>query len=1456
MRISEVRYNAIKSYLELENSDPENTDAFWDTPESKEFAVESGHGESGLESSAVSAVRGRRRRFKLLISENNLILKDGQVGAYVPVGSANFKTLLNEAQYGEVMKQYHNKRGHIGVTPTYKEMKKDFLFVNIDEVRDYISHCEQCQGTRLNKPLKTPVKKPVKTPVKTQAKTPRKEHVNIPEKTLVKSPQKTLVKKTVKTPEKTPVKETVKTPEKTPTESLEVKNQDPRYKNIKMATFPSKSLKLKLPTSNEKFQALRSKDVLCDVTIQLERTEIVGESKEEVKIVEEVNAHKLILCANSSFGTDIWNPHKVTIFIKAQDSRLEELKAIVDFLYGETLILTAENQKSTKEIADGLMLEELVYICDNTIFTENSYRTLECGVDIILDHPLVSPMVKVKKEPGLQQSFDEEDEDSDIEEFQPPLKKTKSGRAVKLTLKAKALTRKRKVATKSSETPVSHKSPAKVSDGPDTPKSPAKVSDGPDTPKSPTKVSDGPNTPKSTTNVSDDTGTPTTPAQVPDSAGEPDQAEAVTPDKFDDTQEVTPSTPADEAVETPQKSEQTQDVTISKPKKMPDALDLSCPREDCNFIGANRAVWRDHMIFSHSEFYWFKCKLCDDKGDDSKLTYKWPPGARKHRQLAHRGKEMNAVFNFQCGICKIPMTFYRQLQVHIQQKHGVKSVYVKERGTYPRQTDVNVDEDSDGTETDSGTSKRKTSRKRKSTQKASKSKRNKDNEQENIKDADQLEIDDKKQVYKCPECDIRMKGRSAFQNHKIFSHSKSYWYSCTLCEDPENEGRHKYKSKSAMYLHYRKHHQAEYPKLEDTLKIQCGICETPMENTTALKDHIKENHYLKVEDWKECTSEDLFPDDQAYRKATKEIGTVDADNIPKGPKKCDICLKTYSHYTYWYKHMSQKHAEDLNNLIDLGMVTIIPLYNQVCEYCGNSFMSQTKLNEHMLIHTGRPKLKCRYCPKEFTIRSTRMRHEAKHLGVKKHVCEICGKRFIHTDGLRSHLQVHNKNKPLYQCPVCNVMLKTQAGFQNHMKRHDGVKRQRCRFCPAVFLERAECHNHESTVHIDEAPYACKICGRNYKTHSGLSQHMGGSHNEGIRYQCNMCDKDYLQPRLLNEHKKKQHQINAYRFKCGRCDTHFARESQLLSHSERCIKLPFVNSADKDKQFQLHPVNNEGVYELVVNDGKFTNFLVQHNSEGVLQQVVLDSNTQQQQTFEVSIVEEQPDGTTITETQKEMSLEDFENMVPEGATLQKKDGMYYVILADNDESPSDVAQIINEKLTAGDNKEANLNEGKVVSNDVNVVREGNVNKGEIKVMQDVYAAESIPWRVNANEGQEVVYAMKPNSNETQDIVYNVKLSDNTGQGIVYAMEQNVMHDQVNANDGQTSSNVEQQIVYTVQQNFIDDQATAIDGQTNAGEGQENAGGGQENANGGHANTDEGQVIANEGEGIAVEGQANA
>jgi uncharacterized Zn-finger protein len=83
-----------------------------------------------------------------------------------------------------------------------------------------------------------------------------------------------------------------------------------------------------------------------------------------------------------------------------------------------------------------------------------------------------------------------------------------------------------------------------------------------------------------------------------------------------------------------------------------------------------------------------------------------------------------------------------------------------------------------------------------------------------------------------------------------------------------------------------------------------------------------------------------------------------------------------------------------------------------CNVCCKVFREKSKLDRHMLVHTGEKPFPCEFCGKCFSVDYNLRTHLRVHTGEKPFQCtfENCDKRFTQSGNLKAHIVAWHSQK--------------------------------------------------------------------------------------------------------------------------------------------------------------------------------------------------------------------------------------------------------------------------------------------------------------------------------------------------------------------------------------------------------------------------------------------------------------
>ncbi|XP_045176624.2 zinc finger protein 816-like [Mercenaria mercenaria] len=151
---------------------------------------------------------------------------------------------------------------------------------------------------------------------------------------------------------------------------------------------------------------------------------------------------------------------------------------------------------------------------------------------------------------------------------------------------------------------------------------------------------------------------------------------------------------------------------------------------------------------------------------------------------------------------------------------------------------------------------------------------------------------------------------------------------------------------------------------------------------------------------------------------------------------------------------------------------------------------------------------------------------------------------------------------MFQCSICGLKLKTERGFNYHMKEQCTVKK--CSICNRVFKSKRSLGEHVRQVHHYNT-YTCQWCGASFRNRSTLNGHKL-RHISCERFSCGLCSETFSSKAIRRRHRKQVHGV--FLHDCSNCDMSFKAFAALNFHRKYCLqnvqKLPRNSNEDCDQ----------------------------------------------------------------------------------------------------------------------------------------------------------------------------------------------------------------------------------------------------------------------------------------------------
>ncbi|EDW96099.1 zinc finger protein 90 homolog [Drosophila yakuba] len=148
-------------------------------------------------------------------------------------------------------------------------------------------------------------------------------------------------------------------------------------------------------------------------------------------------------------------------------------------------------------------------------------------------------------------------------------------------------------------------------------------------------------------------------------------------------------------------------------------------------------------------------------------------------------------------------------------------------------------------------------------------------------------------------------------------------------------------------------------------------------------------------------------------------------------------------------------------------------FKYICDVCGNMYPSQSRLTEHIKVHSG----------------------------VKPHECEICGHCFAQAQQLARHMNTHTGNRP-YKCSYCPAAFADLSTRNKHHRIHTNERPYECDVCHKTFTYTNTLKFHKM-IHTGEKPHVCEVCGKGFpqayklRNHRIIHERRGQSTRESV-----------------------------------------------------------------------------------------------------------------------------------------------------------------------------------------------------------------------------------------------------------------------------------------------------------------------------------------------------------------------
>lgn len=321
----------------------------------------------------------------------------------------------------------------------------------------------------------------------------------------------------------------------------------------------------------------------------------------------------------------------------------------------------------------------------------------------------------------------------------------------------------------------------------------------------------------------------------------------------------------------------------------------------------------------------------------------------------------------------------------------------------------------------------------------------------------------KKIPFKCDSCVLGFTRKETYEIHIEKKHGQhSGLFECDVCKV-------RFNSKSAVNSHRMKHY----------ICYRCRLCKYVTTELWSALNHCKLKH---------------------ERDEPNNIHCRQCETVVKSPRELEDHVQT-SHILYCNECGIKFKGKDTLRRHKARIHAVKREF--ICDVCTKSFMSRSRLESHLVSHSGNMARKLAYCHqcgiqyKNIYVYRNHLKNSANH-SEKTYSCPACNKKFASKVYWTKHYNFYHLNKSQYKCENCNKLFISDWRLKNHKQKHHGLSRPRdhpCNICGKKFFTISILRNHQLT-HSEERNYMCEDCGDTFKQRPALYTHARLVHGDG------------------------------------------------------------------------------------------------------------------------------------------------------------------------------------------------------------------------------------------------------------------------------------------------------------------------------------------------------------------------
>lgn len=294
--------------------------------------------------------------------------------------------------------------------------------------------------------------------------------------------------------------------------------------------------------------------------------------------------------------------------------------------------------------------------------------------------------------------------------------------------------------------------------------------------------------------------------------------------------------------------------------------------------------------------------------------------------------------------------------------------------------------------------------------------------------------------------------------------------------------------------------------IHKVLTLNCIVCNEEAATFQLLKKHCREKHGQK--------STKVFCCERSFGRRSRLYEHCLSVHVQPDAFECEHCGRRFTESSGLQHHKWWMHTPASERPFK-------------CDICGNTFMKEYLLKQHIQRHVEqeRKSFQCKECDRTLSTAFQLKAHmQSLHGEPSNWVCDVCAKGFPHRSLLEQHRLAHTPEglaKISEQCKKCNKWYNSRKSFVKHRRRcgvHEPVK---CEFCPHVAVNDLAMKSHLKLRHTNRPKYPCTYCGKEFSRELRLKEHEA-NHAGIVLYKCEYCPRMCNSSSNMYTHKKVAH----------------------------------------------------------------------------------------------------------------------------------------------------------------------------------------------------------------------------------------------------------------------------------------------------------------------------------------------